>query len=123
MIHGKNKSTQWFQVGTFKIYVIANRSSLLLLLVAMNINLKHSLTSVSWSQLKSKNIETLYFLKALKEPVQIDYALLWNKHEYQHSADIFVKYIFNPICGTGLFLYSLKCIRKPGISWCFQGTS
>ena len=47
MIHGKNKSTQWFQVGTFKIYVIANRSSLLLLLVAMNINLKHSLTSFS----------------------------------------------------------------------------
>ena len=33
MIHGKNKSTQWFQVGTFKIYAIANRSSLLLLLL------------------------------------------------------------------------------------------
>ena len=29
--------------------------------------------------------------------------LLWNKHEYQHSPDIFVKNIFNPFHGTGLF--------------------
>ena len=42
--------------------------------------------------------------------------LLWNKHEYQHSADIFVKNIFNPFPGTGLFLYFLKYIRKPEVS-------
>ena len=35
-------------------------------------------------------------------------ALLWNKHEYKHSADIFVKKIFNVFQGTGLFVYSLK---------------
>ena len=38
------------------------------------------------------------------------YALLWNKHEYQHSADIFVKNIFNPFHGSGLLLYFLKYI-------------
>ena len=36
------------------------------------------------------------------------HALLWNKHEYQHSADIFVKNIFNPRYATGLLLYFLK---------------
>ena len=49
------------------------------------------------------------------------HALLWNKHEYQHSADICVKNIFNPFPGTGLFLYFLKYIRKPEVFWCFQG--
>ena len=48
-------------------------------------------------------------------------ALLWNKHEYQHSADIFVKNIFNPFPGTGFFLYFLKYIRKLDVFWCFQG--
>ena len=33
------------------------------------------------------------------------HALLWNKHEYQHFADIFVKNIFNRFSSTGLFLY------------------
>ena len=49
------------------------------------------------------------------------HALLWNKHEYQHSAGIFVKNIFNPFRGTGVFLYFLKYIRKPEVAWCFQG--
>ena len=49
------------------------------------------------------------------------HALLWNKHEYQYSAHIFVKNIFNPFYGTGLSLYFLKYIRKPPeLSWCFQ---
>ena len=48
------------------------------------------------------------------------HALLWSKHEYQHSADIFVKNIFNPFHGTGFFLYFLKYIRKSEVSWCFQ---
>ena len=30
--------------------------------------------------------------------------LLWNKHEYQHSTDIFVKNIFELFHGTGFFL-------------------
>ena len=51
-----------------------------------------------------------------------NHALLWNKHEYQDSAGIFVKNIFNPFPGTGLFQYFLKYIRKPEVSWCFQGT-
>ena len=49
------------------------------------------------------------------------YALLRNKHEYQHSADIFVKNIFNQFPGFGLFLYFMKYIRKPEVSWYFQG--
>ena len=35
---------------------------------------------------------------------------------YQHSADIFVKNIFNPFHGPGLFLYFLKYIRKLEVS-------
>ena len=49
------------------------------------------------------------------------HALLWNKHEYQHSAVIFVKNIFNSFPDTVLFLYFLKYIRKPEVSWYFQG--
>ena len=67
------------------------------------------------NQLKSENIKTLYLLSALKEPMQTDYR--WNKHERdQYSSDIFVKNVFNPFHGTGLFLYSLKYMRKPEIS-------
>ena len=50
------------------------------------------------------------------------YSLLCNKHECQHFADIFVKNIFNTFHATGLFLYFLKYIRKPEVSWSFQGT-
>ena len=46
---------------------------LLFQLVDMNIYWKQSLRDVPGSQLKSENIETLYLLSALKEPVQIDY--------------------------------------------------
>ena len=46
-------------------------------------------------------------MTALKESVQIEYkkayALLWNKHEYQHSGEIFVKNILKPFHDTGLF--------------------
>ena len=40
--------------------------------------------------------------------------MLWNKHEYRYSADIFVKNIVIPFHDTGLFLYFLKCISKTG---------
>ena len=49
-----------------------DKNSLLFLLIAMNIYQKQSLRGVHWTQLKSDNIETLYDLSALKEPVQID---------------------------------------------------
>ena len=39
---------------------------------------------------------------------------LWNKHEYQHSADIFVKNIFNSFYSAGLFQVFFTCIRKTG---------
>ena len=42
-------------------------------LVAMSTYWKQSLRGVPWNQLKSGNIETLYILSALKEPVQIYY--------------------------------------------------
>ena len=38
----------------------------------MNIYRKQSLRGVPSNQLKSENIEILYLLSALKEPVQID---------------------------------------------------
>lgn len=62
----------------------------------MNIYQKESLRPVPWNQLKSDNIETLQLLSELEEPVLIvrnvrKHALLWNKHEYQHSVDILLK--------------------------------
>ena len=48
-------------------------------------------------------------MSALKEPLQIDYirkhALLWNKYKYHHSADLFIKNIFNPFHGWSLFIH------------------
>ena len=71
-----------------------------------------------------RNMEILYLLNALKELCKSTirkHALLWNKHEYQHTPDMFVKNIFNPFYDTRLFLYSLKYIRKSKVSWCFRG--
>ena len=116
----RSTSIQWFLLIWNVCY---NKKSLLCQLVVLNIYRKQSLRVVLWNHFKSGNIETLYLLSALKEPVQINYknhALLWNKDGYQHSADIFIKNIFNPIYGTGLNLYSLKYIRKSEFSWCFQ---
>ena len=42
-------------------------------LIVMNIYWKQSLRGVPLNQVKSENLETLYLLSALKEPVQIDY--------------------------------------------------
>ena len=56
------------------------------------------------------------------------HALLWNTHEYlniwisEYSDSILVKNSFNPFHHTGLFLCTLKYIRKPGVYWCFLGT-
>ena len=48
-----------------------------------------------------------------------EHALLCSEHEYQHSADIFFKNIFK-FPSAGAFLYFLKYIIKPEVSWCFQ---
>ena len=91
----------------------------------MNIYRKQCLIGVPWNQIKSENIESLYLLSALKETVQIYYKKACSVMEeawIQHSTDIFVDNIFiKPILGNGLFLYSLKEVRKPEVSWCFQG--
>ena len=88
-----NKKSLLFQLVVFKRYAII-KTVLLFQLVAMNNYWKQSLRCVPWNQLKSENIETLYLLSSQKNhcrsAIRKD-ALLWNKHEYQHSADIFVK--------------------------------
>ena len=50
----------------------SNKDSLLFQLVAMNIYQKQLTRGVPWNQLKSENIEILYLLSTLKEPVQIN---------------------------------------------------
>ena len=66
----------------------------------------------SWNQLKSDNIETLYLLITLSQnqcrSTVRKHVLLRYKHEHQHSADIFVKNIFNPFHGSVFFLYLQK---------------
>ena len=65
------KKVYLFQLIAFKIEAII-KDSLLLQLVAMNIYWQQSLRDVPWNQFNSENIEILYLLSALKEPVQID---------------------------------------------------
>ena len=50
-----------------------------------------------------------YWLNLLKRKNQwrwTNHPLLWNKHEYQHSASICVKNIFSLFHGTGFFIYA-----------------
>ena len=75
-----------------------NKNNLLFQLVANNMNM--------FPIIKSENIETLHLLSALKESVQIDYkkACCYGTSMNKTS---------EPFLGTGLFLYSLKYVRKP----------
>ena len=66
----KSTSIQWFLLIWNICY---NKKSLLCQLVVLNIYRKQSLRVVLWNHFKSGNIETLYLLSALKEPVQINY--------------------------------------------------
>ena len=97
-----------FQLVAFKTYAI---KKLLFQLVIININWKQSLRVVPWNQLKSENIETLYLLSTWKESVQIDNKKACcyntNKHEYQHSSDMLVKNVLNPISLLILNLFSI----------------
>ena len=119
IIRLKNISTHWFVLIWNICY---NKKSLLLQLVALNIYRKHSLRGVPWNRLKSVSIDTSWVhwenqcISTIRK-----HALLWKKHGYQRSTDIFVRNIFNAFRATGLFLYSLKYIRKPEVSWYFQG--
>ena len=81
-----NTSTQWFLLNQCICY---NKNRLLFQLVVMNLYQKQCIFSV-----RKKN------------------SLLWKRHKYQHSADIFVKTICKPFHDTGLFLYSLKTHQK-----------
>ena len=98
-----------FQLFAFKIYAIIKTVFCFNWLPLTSTGSSH--WGVPWNQLKSENIEILYLLWALKELVQMDYkkaCCVMEKHECQHSVEIFVKNIFNPFHGTGIFLYSLK---------------
>ena len=112
-----------FQLVTFKMYVIIRTVYCFSWLpwistgsshweVFLEINLNQKILKLYTSCVHWKNQCRLTIRK---------HALLWNKHDYQHSAGTFVKNIFNPFHGTSLFLYSLKYIRKPEVLWCFQG--
>ena len=89
-------------------------------LVAMNIYQELSLRRVTWNQLKSENTDILY---RLKEQVQIvcKKACSVKEQAWIQHFDIFVKIIFNPFHGTGVFLFFPKYIRKLEVAWCFQG--
>ena len=109
-----------------------NKKSLLLQLVACNIYaILKTVYCFNWSQedlleadtkrcflmqVKSENIETVHW-KSQWRPTIKKHALLWNKNEYQHSADISVK---NQFYATGIFQSSLKSIRKLEISLYFR---
>ena len=111
-----------FQQVAFKIYTIINtvccfnwlpwtstRSSYWEVFLEISLNQKTLKFHTSWVYCKNKCRSTVR-----------KHALLRNKHECQQSADIFVKNIFNPFHGTGLFLYFLKYIRKPEVFWFYQ---
>ena len=106
MICLKITSTQWF-VLIWNIFC-NKKSSLFHWEVFHEINVNQTTLKLytSWMHGKNQHRSTI-----------IKHALLRNKCEYQHSADIFVRNIFNPFHGTGLFLYSP---RKAEVSWCFH---
>ena len=107
-----------FQLVAFKIYSLiktvhcfnwlpwtSTGSSYWEVFLEINLNQKPLKLYTSWVHWKNQCRSTIG-----------KHALLWNKHEYQHSADIFVENIFNPFHGTGLFLYSLKYISGGWVS-------
>ena len=102
-----------FQMVAFKIYAIIKRiywfnglpwtftrSSHCEVFPEINLNQKRFNLYTSWVHWENQCILTIR-----------KHALLWNKHEYQHCVDIFVKNILKPFHGTGLFLYSLRYQR------------
>ena len=112
----KNTSTQWFLLVRYicydkKVYCLnwlpwtSTRSSHLEVFLEINLNQKTLKLFTSWMHWKSQCRSTIRKC-----------ALLWNKHEYYHYADIFVKNIFNPFDVTGLFLFSLNYLRKLEVS-------
>ena len=111
-----------FQLVAFKIYAI--KTAYFFQLVAMNINTGIShwelFLEINWNQKTLKLYTSWVHWKNQWRSTMRKHALLWNKLEYQHCTDIFVKNIFHPFYGTSLFLYSLKYSRKPEVYSCFQ---
>ena len=113
-----------FQLVTFKIYAIIT-------VYCFNWLSWKSTRSSHWKVFleinliqKTLKIYNWYPLSALKEPAEIDHkktSSIMEQAWKSTTADIFIKNIFNPFHGTGLFIYFLKYIRKPEVSWCFQG--
>ena len=79
------------------------------------------------SEKKSENLNQkalklqLESIERISRPAKRKHTLLWKKHGHQHSADTFAKKIFIPFYDTGLFLYSLKYIKKPRGFLMFSG--
>ena len=127
MIHLKNKSTPWFLL----IWSICYNETILFQLVVVKrhavIKTSYCFNWLPWTSTRSSHWEVFLEINLNQKTLKFytswvhwknqcrstvrKHALLWNKHEYQHSADIFVKNIFNPFPGTGLFLYFLKYIK------------
>ena len=105
------KNFYLFQLVFFKIYAIIKTGycfnwllwtftgSILILISLINLIQKSLKFYTSWVHWKNQC-----------RSIVRKHALLWNKHEYQHFAYIFVRNIFNPFPGTGVFLYFLKYI-------------
>ena len=100
-----NKKSLLFQLVAFKIYAIIQTVCCLnWLRWTPTRNSESEVSFDSWVHWKNQCRSTM-----------TRHALLRNKYDYQDSVDIFVKSIFNPFHGI-----SLKFIRKPEVSSCFQ---
>ena len=67
------QTIQFIASTSFLWNICCNKDSLFFQLIVRNIYRKQSLRDVSWNQLESKNIETLYVLVTLKEQVLINH--------------------------------------------------
>ena len=121
--------TQWLLLIQNKFY---DRKSLLFQLVAFKIYAKiktvYDFNWLPWTSTRSSHWEVfleinlnqntltlytswVYWINQCRS-TKIKHALLRNKHKCQHSTDIFVKNIFNPFQGSGLFCYSFQGPQK-----------
>ena len=105
--------------------ICCSKNSVLFQLVVRNIFWNQSLNGVSWNQLNQKTLKLDTSWVCWKNQCRAiigKHALIWNKHQYQHFADTFVKNIFNLFHCTGLFLFTLNwnISENQSFCWCFQ---
>ena len=107
-----------FQLVVFKIYAIIKTVHCFNWLPWTFTGSSHweVFIEINWIQKTLKFTSWVHWKNQCRSTVR-KYALLCNKHEYQHSADKFLKNIFNLFPGTGPFLYFLKHIRKTQPKW------